>query len=103
MMNLFCPQCGFTLPPGVAAKPFCPECGKPLHLDDGVPAAGAKKHRWDLSEREEAFIEEIVELCKRYGLWLSHEDGHGAFMVTGAYDTEGWLRAAHHDYRFDKE
>jgi rRNA maturation endonuclease Nob1 len=30
--RLQCTACGFTLGFGEAAKPTCPECGKPLHI-----------------------------------------------------------------------
>lgn len=46
--------------------------------------------------RVEAFFDEYEALCRRMGLSLGHEDGHGAFEV-GAF-SEGdieWARAAH--------
>ncbi len=27
------------------------------------------------------FLKDIVEVCKRHGLSISHEDGHGSFLV----------------------
>jgi hypothetical protein len=41
--------------------------------------SGAGKH--GESPKVEAFLAEVVEVCKRHGLALSHEDGHGAFEV----------------------
>lgn len=41
------------------------------------------------------FIEEIIELCKKYNLSLGHEDTHGSFLVA-PYDEEAikWISAA---------
>jgi hypothetical protein len=60
--------------------------------------------RWntDTQESEEhpeidTFIEEILSVCKRHGLSIGHEDGHGAFEIH-PYSPEcfeGWLRDAH--------
>lgn len=29
----------------------------------------------------DAFLEEIMEVCKRHGLAISHEDAHGGFEI----------------------
>ncbi len=44
----------------------------------------------------DAFLSEIVEVCKKHKLSLSHEDRHGAFKVI-EYCEENtyWLLAAH--------
>lgn len=44
----------------------------------------------------DAFIRDITEVCRKHGLTLSHEDGHGAFEVE-RYDqhTIEWLNNAH--------
>ncbi len=34
-----------------------------------------------MSPRARAFLEELVEVSRRHGLSLGHEDGHGAFLV----------------------
>ena len=50
------------------------------------------------NQQVKEFLNEIVKLCKKYNLSLSHEDTHGAFIVE-KYN-EGnieWLKAA-----FDK-
>ncbi len=39
------------------------------------------------------FLEEIVSVCKKHGLWISHEDGHGAFEVVRE-TTEDWIMGA---------
>jgi hypothetical protein len=42
-----------------------------------------------------AFIEDVVAVEKKHGLSLSHEDGHGAFMVEEHSEgNEEWLKAA---------
>jgi hypothetical protein len=46
------------------------------------------------------FINDIDEVCKKYGLSISHEDGHGAFIIE-EYDEHNikWLRDATKGYR----
>ena len=45
------------------------------------------KTNWDTGQEEpipynvNCFLNEYEELCKQWGLSLSHEDGHGAFIV----------------------
>jgi hypothetical protein len=47
------------------------------------------------SARVSEFIEEIVALSKRFGFSLSHEDGHGSFIVeTFTQHNVDWLRDA---------
>jgi hypothetical protein len=47
------------------------------------------------SERVSAFIEEIISLCRRRGMLISHEDIGGAFEVRDFSEQgEEWLRAA---------
>ncbi len=43
----------------------------------------------------DAFLKEIIEVCKEHGLSLSHEDTHGAFIVE-KYDKDNiqWLMEA---------
>jgi 2-phospho-L-lactate guanylyltransferase (CobY/MobA/RfbA family) len=49
-------------------------------------------------ERVDAFIKEILEVCKRHSLSISHEDCHGAFIVEDySEDRERWLSAAHNE------
>lgn len=64
--------------------------------------------RWNqLTSREEpcpeadAFLEEIIRVCKLHGLWLGHEDYHGGFIVQSV-STEDWLRAAATEIRSPK-
>lgn len=42
------------------------------------------------------FISEIALVCKKHNMTISHEDGHGAFVIE-KYDQENidWLRHAH--------
>lgn len=48
----------------------------------------------------EKFFDEIVSVCKKYGLSISHEDGHGAFEIE-PFDENNidWLRGAHFSER----
>ena len=51
----------------------------------------------------DAFLNEIVSVCRQHKMFLSHEDGHGAFEVNrilqpsdvASYDTSDWILAAH--------
>lgn len=77
---------GITIPPWcVADKPSTPD---PLsHV--------RKTKRQPMVSKEDAnaLMTEIVEVCRRRGLWLAHEDAYGAFLVqTGP--TGDWLMAA---------
>ena len=43
----------------------------------------------------DAFLEEIWTVCERHGLGLSHEDGHGSFLVVSIEKADrGWLMNA---------
>ena len=46
--------------------------------------------------RVDAFIEDVVAVCTKHGMSISHEDGHGAFEIED-YDEScsDWLRVAH--------
>lgn len=44
-------------------------------------------------EEVKALTDEIVALCKKRGLWIAHEDNHGAFIFQRT-STEEWLRWA---------
>lgn len=43
----------------------------------------------------EAFLDEIEAVCKKHGFSISHEDGHGAFVLE-PFDSHNieWLRNA---------
>ncbi len=45
------------------------------------------------NERKRMFLEKVINLCKNYNLWISHEDSYGAFIITKD-STESWLRGA---------
>ena len=38
-------------------------------------------NRKEVNPLVDAFLEDLLFLCKKHGLSLSHEDGHGAFLV----------------------
>ena len=42
------------------------------------------------------FLKEIVEVCKRRGFSISHEDGHGSFVIRRGFDQHlaDWLSEA---------
>lgn len=48
-----------------------------------------------MDDKVEEFLKEIDELCRKYGLSIAHEDGHGAFIIE-SYDEFNikWLREA---------
>ena len=61
--------------------------------------------RWDSKNRQnveapdvDAFLKELIEVCRKHGMHLGHEDAHGAFLVhRGPPDKhdEEWLLEAH--------
>ncbi len=56
----------------------------------------------DASEKMADFLNEIEETCKKYGLSISHEDGHGAFLIE-EYDSNNIerLKGSHKNYDED--
>jgi hypothetical protein len=59
--------------------------------------------RWDKNTRTrvesptnvEAFLDEYAALCDKHNLTLSHEDDHGAFIITDYREGNiDWVRAA---------
>lgn len=46
-------------------------------------------------EKVKQFLKEIEEVCKKHNMSISHEDGHGAFIIE-RYDEFNikWLRQA---------
>lgn len=46
-------------------------------------------------ERADAFLLEIIDVCKKHGLSISHEDSQGGFIIEpySEYDVE-WIRQA---------
>jgi hypothetical protein len=65
------------------------------------------KKTWDLQKREHietpekmlTFFDEIKAVCEKHNLSISHEDGHGGFIVT-KFDENNidWLSSADKDY-----
>jgi hypothetical protein len=46
----------------------------------------------------DAFIDEVIAVCRKHGFSLGHEDGHGAFLIQDIEGSEhnfAWLREAH--------
>jgi len=62
-----------------------------------------KKLRWNSDERKDhetplidVFLKEVIELSKKHGYSISHEDGHGSFIVTSYNEQYSkWLNDAH--------
>lgn len=56
--------------------------------------------RWDgAKERDypevDAFLDEVLAVCAKHGISISHEDGHGGFIIDEAsIGNEEWLNAA---------
>ena len=43
----------------------------------------------------DAFIEEVLAVCKKHGMSIGHEDGHGGFAIERYMDGNvEWLRGA---------
>lgn len=47
------------------------------------------------SEKYEAFVAEIQSVCERHKMTISHEDGHGAFIVESDPDFPTGIDGAH--------
>lgn len=51
-------------------------------------------------ERKNLFLEELLALCRKHDVWISHEDDHGGFIfVVGPHEAdrailEKWISAA---------
>ena len=58
----------------------------------------------DMPERMKVFLDEIHSVCVRHGLSISHEDGHGAFIIKD-YDERNidWLFNANKHYKDNKD
>jgi hypothetical protein len=45
-----------------------------------------------------AFLEEVLAVCDKHKLSISHEDGHGAFLVVPInFEDRDWLSVASDD------
>ena len=40
-----------------------------------------RDNRNEESPKIDAFLEEVIEVCRKHGMSISHEDGHGSFLV----------------------
>ena len=84
---------------------FCPVCGKEKDSEDtGTfnPSVFVEESTWKLNtpvlceqpREAKEFLEEI-KVSNRYNMSISHEDGHGAFVVEPwSEDNAKWLGAA---------
>jgi hypothetical protein len=47
------------------------------------------------NRKVDAFLEEIIGVCKKHGLSISHEEHYGPFEIeVFSADNEKWLRSA---------
>jgi len=45
----------------------------------------------------DSFLDDVIAVCRKHKLSISHEDGHGAFIVQDLDDHDlKWLRDAHY-------
>ncbi len=52
----------------------------------------------DFCPNVDAFLEEILGVCRRHGMSISHEDFNGSFVVTRFNNRDAeWLNAANVD------
>ena len=59
----------------------------------------AKREHTPMPDKMKAFLADIIIVCSRHGLSLSHEDGHGAFIVQDYSEKNiEWLLEAHKDF-----
>ena len=48
-----------------------------------------------MTDKEKAFVEEVVSISRKHGLSISHEDSQGAFLIEEYQDYNiEWLRSA---------
>lgn len=53
----------------------------------------------DMPDRMKDFLDEIHSVCMKHGLSISHEDGHGAFIIEDYNERNiDWLFNAYKDY-----
>ena len=58
----------------------------------------------EMPDRMRKFLEEIDEVCRKHGLSISHEDGHGAFIVEKYNESNiDWLFEAYKGYMEEDE
>jgi len=59
--------------------------------------------RWDSKRSSDvedlkidAFVNEVVDVCRKHRMAISHEDGHGAFIIESIEAGQlHWFRHAH--------
>lgn len=57
----------------------------------------APANRYVEDEKVDAFLADLIAVCRRHDMSLGHEDNHGAFEVHRGTDEQmfEWLNAAH--------
>lgn len=57
-----------------------------------------KEHRNAKNEKIDAFLNDVIEVCKRHGFSIGHEDNHGGFIVEKfSNGNADWLMCASDD------
>ena len=58
----------------------------------------SKRDYIDMSPKMKAFLNDLISVCQRHQLSISHEDHHGAFEINeySDYDMQ-WILNAHDD------
>jgi len=55
----------------------------------------SKQLDWVENKKIDCFLDEIIKVCGKHGLAISHEDGHGAFEVVNIEKGDfKWLKDA---------
>ena len=54
-----------------------------------------KNHKGSPNSAVDAFIDDVIDVCKKHGMSIAHEDDHGAFIIEYYSDINiEWLENA---------
>lgn len=72
----------------------CDDCNDVARCAD-IPSKYLTPKKYVELSNVDAFIKEIEEVCRKHDMSISHEDGHGAFIIElyDEYNIE-WLKSA---------
>lgn len=60
----------------------------------------ATAHGYVENPEVDAFLDEIIAVCRKHGFSIGHEDGQGAFLIDEVDEQNfDWLRGAHLEKR----
>lgn len=75
---------------------------KTISKDEFSTWSTQKREHVKMSEEIRSFLIEYEELCRKHNITLSHEDGHGAFLIDDFSESNiEWVSQASDD-RLDK-